>query len=675
MLHIAENVAVDKGILRKGRISGGWWRRFLERNPGMSLRAGDATAGVRIDAINEDNMRKYFDLLEEVFDELDLKNHPERIYNMDETGMPLDPRPPKVVAPKGQKKVRYRCSGQKSQITIIGCGNAIGQTVPPYIIFAAKQLNHLWMKDEVPGSRYAVSDNGWIDQDLFYFWMTEHFLNHAVAGRPLLLLLDGHSSHFKPETIKFAKDHGIMVFCLPPHTTHECQPLDCSFFGPLKVHWRNVCHSFHQKHPTAVISKLNFNCLFKEAWLRAITPQVLASGFAKAGVYPLNRAQISISSGNSLPGTTSSSGDGDDGGNSHSLSDNSDVSSSSITYPAGGDKNDVSLSSDPSVNDVGDADRPGYSLAPGDGYLPGNSTSRDNVLSPGIKALYKRRYEEGYDIFDPAYTIWLQQHHPEASSPSLTTPTTSNPLSTTSTPSSNQLSKSTSKPGGINQQSTPLSDLTNRISSPYSSSASTNGSVMSKFLGGLPVKTPSRPLTAKISEARVLTSAECLELLQEKQERKRRDKEEKEQRKLTRELNKKRKEEEQRKKVQERAKKAAQRQAEKEKKEAEKAMKQVEKIAKKSKQQSTSVSRKRPTVTDDPGQDHSIRQKYPKLSPEHIDPNQCCACFGLFEDDIGMGSEWLQCSCTRWIHEECVEDVVRNENGEEKLCPLCLSTV
>ena len=27
---------------------------------------------------------------------------PEKIYNMDEMGMPLDPRPPKVVATKGQ---------------------------------------------------------------------------------------------------------------------------------------------------------------------------------------------------------------------------------------------------------------------------------------------------------------------------------------------------------------------------------------------------------------------------------------------------------------------------------------------------------------------------------------------------------------------------------------------
>ena len=69
---------------------------------------------------------------------------------------------------------------------------------------------------------YAVSDNGWIDQELFHYWMTDHFLTHAVASRPLWLLLDGHSSHFRPDTIQFAKDNDIVVFCLPPHTTHKC---------------------------------------------------------------------------------------------------------------------------------------------------------------------------------------------------------------------------------------------------------------------------------------------------------------------------------------------------------------------------------------------------------------------------------------------------------------------
>ena len=173
------------------------------KNPALSLRSGDATAGVRIDAVNEENMRAYFALLKEVYDDLDFGGHPERIYNMDETGVPLDPRPPKVVAKKGQRKVRYRCSGQKSQITVIGCASATGHAIPPFIIFAAKQLNSLWMKDEVAGSRYAVSDNGWIDQELFHYWLTDHFLAHAVASRQLLLLLDGHSSHFEPETLRF----------------------------------------------------------------------------------------------------------------------------------------------------------------------------------------------------------------------------------------------------------------------------------------------------------------------------------------------------------------------------------------------------------------------------------------------------------------------------------------
>lgn len=45
-------------------------------------------------------------------------NLTECIYNMDETGVPLTPRPPKIVARRGQKKVRYRTSGQKAQVVV-----------------------------------------------------------------------------------------------------------------------------------------------------------------------------------------------------------------------------------------------------------------------------------------------------------------------------------------------------------------------------------------------------------------------------------------------------------------------------------------------------------------------------------------------------------------------------
>ena len=113
--------------------------------------------------------------------------------------------------------VQYQTSGQKQQITIIGCGNEVGQVIPPFIIFAAKQLNYLWMRSEVPGSCFTVSENGWVDHELFSFFLTKHFMTHAVS---LLLLLDGSSTHFETRSLEFAAKHDVIIFYLPPHTTH-----------------------------------------------------------------------------------------------------------------------------------------------------------------------------------------------------------------------------------------------------------------------------------------------------------------------------------------------------------------------------------------------------------------------------------------------------------------------
>ena len=48
-----------------------------------------------------------------------------------------------------QKKVRYRASGKKGQVTIVACANAAGQAIPPMVIFDAKKLNHAWTANEV----------------------------------------------------------------------------------------------------------------------------------------------------------------------------------------------------------------------------------------------------------------------------------------------------------------------------------------------------------------------------------------------------------------------------------------------------------------------------------------------------------------------------------------------
>ena len=93
VLSIVQNTLIDNF---KGE---GWWIRFLERNPKLSLQTTDPLSRVR----KEEIMNNYFSLLQKTLTDNDILNKPARIFNMDETGMPLDAKQLKRVALKGIK--------------------------------------------------------------------------------------------------------------------------------------------------------------------------------------------------------------------------------------------------------------------------------------------------------------------------------------------------------------------------------------------------------------------------------------------------------------------------------------------------------------------------------------------------------------------------------------------
>ena len=167
---------------------------------------------------NTSALDNYFILLKSILVDNNLQDKPGQIYNMDESGIPLDHHSPRVFARKGQKKVRYSSTGNKSQVTIVGCINAIGQALPPFIVFDAKHLNMQWAVGEVPGTTYGLSDSSWMDMILFKKWFLKHFLCHVGSGRPVLLLMDGHSSHYNLEAVTLArKNDGHTVYTCSTH--------------------------------------------------------------------------------------------------------------------------------------------------------------------------------------------------------------------------------------------------------------------------------------------------------------------------------------------------------------------------------------------------------------------------------------------------------------------------
>ena len=109
-----------------------------------------------------------------------------------------------------------------------------------------------------------------------------------------MLLYDGHSSHFTPEAISVAAKEGVILFCLPPNTTHTAQPLDISFFKPLKSYWSLECHKFLADRPGVVVTKLHFSGIFNRAWMKACSPSKIVSGFRKTGVCPFDPSAIKI---------------------------------------------------------------------------------------------------------------------------------------------------------------------------------------------------------------------------------------------------------------------------------------------------------------------------------------------------------------------------------------------
>ena len=72
---------------------------------------------------------------------------------------------------------------------------------------------------------------------------------------PVMSLLDGHTSHYEPDTIRLVAAEGIIIFCLLLHTTHISQPLDVSFFQSLNVYWSIECHIYVQENLGDVITK------------------------------------------------------------------------------------------------------------------------------------------------------------------------------------------------------------------------------------------------------------------------------------------------------------------------------------------------------------------------------------------------------------------------------------
>jgi hypothetical protein len=135
------------------------------------------------------------------------------------------------------------------------------------------------------------AESEWMQKELFEKWF-HHFLTFTRASKenPTLLIMDGHKTHTQNiAVIDKARDHGLTLVCLPPHCSHRMQPLDVSFMAPLSTFDSQEVETFMRNNPGQVVTIYQIANLFRKAYLRAATPLIAIHGFAKTGLYPIDR--------------------------------------------------------------------------------------------------------------------------------------------------------------------------------------------------------------------------------------------------------------------------------------------------------------------------------------------------------------------------------------------------
>ncbi|CAH2106656.1 unnamed protein product [Euphydryas editha] len=156
-------------------------------------------------------------------------------------------------------------------------------------IYPRQRHSALLEKGGPPGAIYDCSKNGWTNESLFFKWL-QHFKTFVkpCEDNKILLILDNHTSHSTLEAYEFCKANYISMLSIPPHSSHRLQPLDVTFFGPLKKAYNRECELYLKSKNLIKITPYDIAGLFQKAYSRVASMDKAISGFRATGISPIN---------------------------------------------------------------------------------------------------------------------------------------------------------------------------------------------------------------------------------------------------------------------------------------------------------------------------------------------------------------------------------------------------
>lgn len=269
-----------------------WGMSFLKRQKNiLSQRLCQNVKRARAN-VDEETITAYFDELQTNLEGVDAH----LIINYDETNLTDDPGRKHVVVRRGCRHPERIIDTTKSSTSVMFTAVGNGVLLPPYITYKAEHLYNTWTEGGPKGTVFNRSKSGWFTMEIFEDWFRSIILPYFKkydTEAPKVLIGDNLASHVSPWVISQCEKLNIRFILLPPNSTGICQPLDVSFFRPLKAYWRSVLGEWKETNRGS-IPKDKFPCLLSKC-LNAMTSDCeknIKAGFKATGLVPLDRQQV-----------------------------------------------------------------------------------------------------------------------------------------------------------------------------------------------------------------------------------------------------------------------------------------------------------------------------------------------------------------------------------------------
>uniref|UniRef100_A0A2C9LUB6 HTH CENPB-type domain-containing protein n=1 Tax=Biomphalaria glabrata TaxID=6526 RepID=A0A2C9LUB6_BIOGL len=271
-----------------------WLHRFYNRHPEVPSKTPKYLRKERV-TVSPTVVELWFKKFQEYICSIDITifSNPNRIFSADEMGFVFNTDSCIVEACKGSKCTYKIKSDTQTQVTVLACCNAVGQYIPPLLIYPYEETPTHNLLENFPEAVLQLSDNGLITSAFFFNWLKHIFIpstNHLP--KPILLLVDAHTSHTSfLEISPICSQNNIILYCLLPHASDIIQPLNQAFLGTFKPAWSDALRQ-HVANTGKGVNLESFAGVLKSVWNKVATPEIAADSFKAAGIFPLNPSKI-----------------------------------------------------------------------------------------------------------------------------------------------------------------------------------------------------------------------------------------------------------------------------------------------------------------------------------------------------------------------------------------------